>query len=343
MNESVRMIIARQAEEWFVANREEALDARKSAAFSRWLKSSPLHVEEYLAITQLAGELQAARDPNMTAEDAIEQARHENSVLAAPAGFSMSGSEPRRRAQWFPFAAAIVILAGLSITYWKWEIRAPIAQHYVTTHGQQSTYRLPDNSILRLNTDTEIVVRYRVNERLVEITRGQAMFGVVHDSKRPFRVTAGSAEVRDLGTEFEVYRQTDVTRVTVVDGQVSVTPSKDAAGTHASAWNAHVSTGEQVQIVAGVLTSGPEPIDVGRSTAWLRRQIAFEQQPLSEVATEFNRYSPTPINIKTAALRGLKVSGVFAADDMESFIAFLRSLDGVSVELTPAGIDVRAL
>jgi ferric-dicitrate binding protein FerR (iron transport regulator) len=34
------------------------------------------------------------------------------------------------------------------------------------------------------------------------------------------------------------------------------------------------------------------------------------------------------------------VSGVFAADDTDSFIDFLRSLDGVQVEVTSARIRV---
>ena len=41
-----------------------------------------------------------------------------------------------------------------------------------------------------------------------------------------------------------------------------------------------------------------------------------------------------PIEIDTPALRDMKISGVFAIDDTEAFIAFLRSLEGVHVEIT---------
>ena len=60
----------------------------------------------------------------------------------------------------------------------------------------------------------------------------------------------------------------------------------------------------------------------------------FEHEPLERVASEFNRYAAKPIEIATPALRKLEISGVFATDDTEAFIAFLRSLKGVRVEVT---------
>ena len=48
------------------------------------------------------------------------------------------------------------------------------------------------------------------------------------------------------------------------------------------------------------------------------------------------------LNYKPAAgpLRKLRISGVFATDDTDAFIAFLRSLKGVRVEVTATGIRV---
>ena len=52
------------------------------------------------------------------------------------------------------------------------------------------------------------------------------------------------------------------------------------------------------------------------------------------MASEFNRYTSKPIEISTPELRALQISGVFATDNNAAFIAFLRSLDGVRVEVT---------
>jgi len=77
-----------------------------------------------------------------------------------------------------------------------------------------------------------------------------------------------------------------------------------------------------------------------RSTAWLRHEIMFDHEPLERVAAEFNRFAPKPIEIATPALRSLQISGVFATDDTEAFIAFLRTLKGVRVEVTATNIRV---
>jgi transmembrane sensor len=66
----------------------------------------------------------------------------------------------------------------------------------------------------------------------------------------------------------------------------------------------------------------------------------FDHEPLEHVVAEYNRYTAKPIEIATPALRSLQVSGVFATDDTEAFLAFLRSLKGVRVEVTETRIQV---
>jgi len=84
----------------------------------------------------------------------------------------------------------------------------------------------------------------------------------------------------------------------------------------------------------------PTAVDSQRTTSWLHRQIVFEREPLARVAAEFNRYARKPIEIATPALKNLEISGVFATDDSEAFVAFLRSLDNVRVEETARVIRV---
>jgi transmembrane sensor len=61
------------------------------------------------------------------------------------------------------------------------------------------------------------------------LTSGQADFEVAHEPDRAFRVIAGSAEVVDLGTKFDVRLEHDSTVVTVVEGRVAVGPSPTRA------------------------------------------------------------------------------------------------------------------
>jgi transmembrane sensor len=97
---------------------------------------------------------------------------------------------------------------------------------------------------------------------------------------------------------------------------------------------------DQVTVAEGAWPATPVTVDAQRTTAWLHRQIMFENEPLDRVVSEFNRYARNPIEITTPALGNLEVSGVFATDNSDALIAFLRSLEGVKVEVTPTRILV---
>jgi transmembrane sensor len=337
-DEEVRALIAHQAGDWFVAHRDGRLGASEREAFHEWLLTSPVHVEEYLGVALIARALPTAGDDPEYPLDAI---------LARAGGTAETNVRPLREDASRPLAiparparvnrrrlAAAAILAAVTAGFLWWNADRPAPQHYATGHGDQQTWRLGDNSVLRLNTDTAVTVRYVRGERLVEIDRGQAFFVVTHDPRRRFRVLAGTTDVVAVGTQFDVYRQRDSTVVTVVEGQVIV----ESEGT--SYPRLRVNAGEQVRVINGILPAVATPVDAQRSTAWLRRQIAFDHEPLASVAAEFNRYGAVPIEIESPSLRTFVVSGVFAADDTETFLSFLRSLDGVTVETTATRIRV---
>lgn len=215
------------------------------------------------------------------------------------------------------------------------------ALHFQTRHGEQQSYRLADDSVLHLNTDSAATVRYTQAQRLVILTSGEAAFEVTHEPNRVFRVLAGPAEVVDLGTRFDVRRTPPATVVTVMAGRVAVEVSgSPAPGQVPSLRSVQLSINQQLSVEDGKPPGTPATVDAERTSAWLHRQIVFEREPLERVAAEFNRYSSTPIEITAPELRDLEVSGVFSTDDIEEFLAFLRSLEGVRVDVTATRIRV---
>jgi len=244
--------------------------------------------------------------------------------------------------------ASVVMAAAGTLLWWSARDRSeqPLPMHYATRHGEQTTERLADGSVLHLDTDSAVTIRLSKTERLVTLTAGQADFEVAHDPARAFRVFAGAAEVVALGTNFDVRLEHALTVVTVVEGRVAValTSSLEKPGTNLSQANVsrfvQVSADQQIRVAADAWPATPLAVDAQQATAWLHREIVFDHEPLERVAAEFNRYSPKPIEIATPALRNLQISGAFATDDTEAFIAFLRSLKGVRVEVTATRIQV---
>jgi transmembrane sensor len=356
-DEQIRAAIAEQAGEWFVANEEGPLDARDSAALAAWLKVSPVHIEEFLGVSTIARDLKEARtDPEYSLEAILARARTEHDTPVQPRWPRMIEAVRDRPRRWHPAAVAMAACAVLSLgmfLFWNTRTNEHLsgpggitAQHFATRHGEQLTRRLADNSVLHLNTDSAVTFRYSKHERLAILTSGQAEFEVTHDPDRAFRVFAGSAEVVDLGTQFDVHLEHDATVVTVLAGRVAVGPSaileKHAtnSGQNHPAGFVQLGADQQIRLTEGEWPATPIAVDAQRTTAWLRREIVFDHEPLERVAAEYNRYAPKPIEIATPALRNLQITGTFATDDTEAFIAFLRSLKGVRVEVTATQIRV---
>jgi transmembrane sensor len=235
--------------------------------------------------------------------------------------------------------AAAAIVAAVSLAWWiSADHSGAESQRFVTRHGEQSLQRLADGSTLNLNTDTVVDVKFSEGSRSVRLETGQAFFTVAHGDLRRFLVMAGKTEIAAVGTQFDVRLKGRSTVLTVVEGQVDVrTGNRQGA---APAQVMRVAAGHRLQIDGDVMPAQSESVDVQGAVAWLQRRIVFEREPLGEVADEFNRYGVVQFIIEDAGLRALPVSGVFNADDTDSFSAFLASLDGIRVERTPGEIHV---
>jgi transmembrane sensor len=336
-------------------NDEGPLADRDSAALAAWLKTSPVHIAEFLGVAAIARDLKEARtDPEYSLEAILARARSEDDTAVRPLWPRVIGAvqrTPSRRwlAAGVAMAACVVLSLGLFLTWNLEPVPRPTqdgitALHFETRHGEQLSRRLADNSVLHLNTDSVVTIRYSKSERLVTLTAGQADFEVTHEPERAFRVLAGSAEIVDLGTKFDVRLEEGSTVVSVVEGRVAVGPSAmleklGASGQHPAPL-VQLRANQQIRVTDGSWPATPITIDAEKATAWLRHEIVFDHEPLERVAAEYNRYTSKPIEIVTPALRSLQISGVFATDDTEAFIAFLRHLKGVRVEVTPTQIRV---
>ena len=345
-DQDIRFAITQRAAEWFVAHRAGTLDEGARAAFFSWLKTSPVHVEEYMRITAVERALTAVADnPEVVLEDLLEQARADREVTVLDSGFRTSDPPrpPAANRRWFLLAIAM----GLSVAIACWlggsgvTLGHVASKTYATTHGIQSTWRLDDGSVLHLNSDSAVTVRYSARVRRLDLDRGQALFEVAMDARRPFRVAAGQIELLALGTEFDVYRQGHTTAVTVIEGVVSVADQESTLkpSSELQPHRLRVEHGQQALIEDGVIPVTSSPANIRAAEAWMQRQIVFDRRPLGQVAAEFNRYIHTPFSID-GALQRLPVSGMFHTDDPESFADFLASLEGVKVVRLPGQVRV---
>ena len=317
--------IAEQAAQWLLDIEDGEAD---QAQFSAWLQASPRHIEEFLLVSAVwrAGDgLDRANRINI--DELVAQARDNVRRLdddslpqrAHDVGRRM-GSALRSRV-----AASVAVLALVCAT---WIGLQDGSVRYATDTGEQRIVKLPDGSIVTLNTRSQIKVLIDDQQRIVELTRGEALFDVANDAQRPFRVFAGEAVARAVGTQFNVYRTSEDTTIGVVEGIVEVTSrvASLGSGTQSAAEQPQaqrLTVGEQASVsMQGTLQRRNVAID--QMLAWRERRLVFRGESLASIAAEFNRYNETQLRVDGSATRARLITGVFDADNPSGLIAFLE-------------------
>lgn len=374
-DERLHALIVEQAAEWYVANRDGVLAPPQRQDFMRWLRASPVHVAEYLAIAGVERDVgDAARRDATPLPQLLREAGVPDRVVSLDGGgaaSTLSALSPREhragarhgvrtsRAPGRPFMRwsavfAVLVSAGVVIFGgFQWFASRPQVQDYATRHGEQRSLQLPDNTVVWLDSDSAVAVRFDRHQRSVEVTRGQAYFQVAKDARRPFGVRVNGLWVRDIGTAFDVYRQGDGATITVAEGQVQVWHAPPAASTGWFGLDRHpftpqgrpivsLTAGRQARIAASGRVEAQGAVDVRQVTAWTQGNIVFENQPIAAVAAQFNRYNNLQIRVGDPRIGALPVSGTFDAHDVATFVTFLDSLPGVKVETRDGRIHVIA-
>jgi transmembrane sensor len=339
MNSPISEEALREAAAWMTRLKAAQGGEGEHQEFVEWLKRSPVNVRHYLELASLDVEL---RDETLFAGVEIEGLREqaEGNVVRWSAGTGDAptltlprrpGEGNRARVRWKPLAAAAAVVAITLAALWGFRSAFFDQHHYRSALGELRSITLPDGSLVTLNTQSDIRVRYSSTARTVELLRGEALFRVAQQATQPFRVLVGDSVVQAIGTEFNIDRRAEGALVTVVEGRVSVLPPSHPGP------SILLSAGEQLSMIRGAQVRRLPPVQISRVTTWTQRRLVFDQAPVSEVVSQLNRYNRVQLSVTDTALARRRVTGTFESGDPESFVQFLEQQGGVSVRARDDG------
>jgi transmembrane sensor len=330
--------LAEEAASWLLRMEEDDSLACRTE-FVAWAKVSPRHVEELLFAQVIWSEL-ARIDPSRLIDLQELPTANEESVVALdaaadPSTFHQPPREERAGLirRWTIVGAFVAIIA-IALGWFTFSGTRP--QLYATERGDQTAFKLGDGSVMYLNTESRARVQFSGRIRQVRLLSGEALFVVEKVSSRPFTVITDDAEIQAVGTQFNVYRHSNTTRVSVVDGVVEIKAAWGAMSSDARP-PLRLAAGNEADVSHGQVVQASAP-DVQRAVAWRARQLVFRGNALEEVAAEFNRYNKLQIRLEGEAVRIRKMSGVFDADDPQPLIDFLA--DDPALEVTRQGDEI---
>jgi transmembrane sensor len=306
---------------WFVALQDPDTPEDRFLAFRQWLEESPEHREAY--------------DRVETLWVALDEPAAENAVTAPflPRRAPVRRVQTRRAATWSGIGLAIAAGLGAAIILPQMA-NPPHIDVYRTAKGERRDVTLADGSKLSLNSGAEVSVQLGKTRRAVVLTSGEVLFDVVHDPARPFQVTVGDQQIRDIGTEFNVLRRDDQLTVTVLRGAVAV-------DTQTNGETVRLSPGDELRHQIGSSQSSQVRVNPEETVAWRGGRLIYRDQPLSAVAADLNRYLPVPISVDDKA-GALRFSGVLQLDREDLMVGRIVQLLPVRATSTTASVRLSA-
>ncbi|GFE84835.1 transcriptional regulator [Steroidobacter agaridevorans] len=305
--------------------------------FTEWLRESPLHVAEFLRVAHVHDSLERFKlwnEVEVGGAEAPDNIVHLCDVDERAPEESNVDREARSRVRTWAIAASSCLIAILG-AWFALSLRGDVLESKLAERRQ---VMLEDGTVVQLEPETRLRVKFEDKLRRVELEHGRALFRVAKNPQRPFLVSADQTSVRAVGTAFGVESGARGVVVTVAEGKVAVTDSPKA---QADGAEIYLTAGQQVTVQDSGAVAPVRVVDTTRALAWAQGQLVFENDTLADVIQEFNRYNRVQLSIDDAQLAARKVSGVFEATDSETLLAFIRESGAeISITRTDAGIVI---
>jgi transmembrane sensor len=320
--------------DWQIIDRHlagESSDADE-AALRRGLADDPRNAELLVAARRAA-----SRDARSTAAEfdvdrawsrvraRIEAASGRGELVTLARGETEQGvAKPRRSARRLA-VASVLAAAALIAVVWRSARDAqraaiatlPAPYTVAAGNGQQIRVTLRDGSRVVLNAGSRLRASIDAQHGAREVVlEGEALFEVVHDAARPFRVHARGSVAEDLGTRFVVraYPEQRGVDVVVADGRVALGPDAPAGR------RSQLGAGTRGHVEAdGRVTVATEP-DVDRWLAWTRGAFVLDGVTLADAAREMERRYDVRIEVVGDELARRRVSGRFGDEPVSAVL-----------------------
>ncbi|MCW2389648.1 transmembrane sensor [Sphingobium sp. B11D3B] len=319
-----------EATNWLLALNERPNDRSVQARFRQWFMADSRHGEVWDSLNHsydLIGQTQPQMLPR-SAERRVPGAdrpwRRKRKQSRRDAASTRHAVRSIRKGPIFTAAACIAVALWFSPDI----ILAAQADHR-TGIGQLSIVRLEDGSTAKLGPRSAIRVSYVSGERKVDLLAGEALFDVMPDKSRPFRVHADDATVTVLGTGFDVRRSPSGTEIGVQHGRVRVDPvARAASGVVLSAGDVVV-VGEDGATVRDHVA--PQLV-----ASWALREVNARDRAISYVIDDIRPWYRGKIILTSKALGNRRINGIYDPGDPSKAIrSMVLPLGGSVTQITP--------
>ncbi len=234
--------------------------------------------------------------------------------------------------------AAVVALAFLlgALGYQYFYKSAFVSQNQMVVLSEPlNSFELPDGTKVSMNSDSKLYFPEKFEGNTREITlEGEAFFDVEPNPTKPFIINAGKAQIKVLGTSFNVnaYPGSDKVEVIVKTGKVRVARKT----TNASA------IGELILAPGdrGTLLNANDVLlksknDDDNFLAWKTHNLIFRETSLGDVIATLEKVYKTDIDIADDETKKLLLTGQYNDYSLDFILEVIAST--LQLEITKEG------
>lgn len=254
-------------------------------------------------------------------------------------------------------AAGLIFLASFSVVYLRSQ-KAEIEHLHtvVTRKGSKSMVILPDGSKVWINNDSKIIYGKSFGKDIRELTLvGEAYFEVVKDRNKPFIVHTKEADIRVLGTKFNVkaYKEDAKIETTLLTGAVEVDikgentqiirlkpNEKVTIYTTIQGRNDALEKADEPKIVLRDIRKGLSQNAIVLETQWLENRLAFEQEKLANIIPILERWYNVKIESKVPEAMDKKITGTFQDESLPDILTSILTVMDLKYKMNNQTISI---
>lgn len=249
--------------------------------------------------------------------------------------------------RWVYYAAASLILF-IGLTYFITRETAPKvlaksqpeSNEISTRLGSKSQVKLPDGSIVWLNSGSKLIYPKEFGKSMREVTlTGEGYFDVVKNKDVPFIINTKSIRIKVLGTVFNVkaYPEDKQTETSLIQGRIEVTIKNRpddkiilSPNEKLIVENAVVETSKK-QKFADLLPAVSinklkfiTPDSTVAENQWVENKLVFRDETFEELALMMERWYNVKLDIQTETLKSTRMNGNFEKETVDQAIEALK-------------------
>lgn len=303
----------------------DEVDEREAAAVKKWLSEHPDHAAQYQQIQWLwetSGKLNLSSelDENAAWDRFVlrrDKESHKKSLYRQQQAFSV----------WMKIAAVITLVFAVGwavLSFLPHTGKALFSEVRLASASGVKQEVLLDGSRVTLNKHSSVTYSQKLlgNQRLLNMTAGEAYFEVAPNAGKPFVIDAQEVTITVLGTAFNVKKSESGTTVIVDSGMVEVSSGAEQVvlNTHEKAF---------IDGQTGHIEKSIQDNELFRY--YVTNKFVAENLPLSELVGALNLAYDSTIEIASPETAELSITTTLEYGSLEKNLEVIQETLGLRV------------